>query len=176
MVTYSVGDMVKFCGRIAEVIEKPPELLPWIVVSVVDAGGRLRQFAAPPEKLQPPVGEDETSLDALALITQNTSPLVDSSFLTAEVWLADPRAGDVFEGRLGEEVELVELHESGPIEVEHRMKCGPPTGHKARTIVFPSLTALQKAYELRNAPGYYLRAVRSKRGKTPPVPGGNSPL
>lgn len=166
------GDWVKYGDRLAEVIHVGRTSCDPTIVEVTDAGGRVRSFAARPEELKEVLEEDETVLDVLSLSSRNTPALADSSFATAEVWLADPRIGDVFASRLGQELELLELREDGSIVVELTTEFGPPTGRKSRTIVYASLKKLQEAYELRNYPGYYLRALRSQRHETPSGSGG----
>lgn len=173
--------LVLFCGRLAEVISVGSFHGP-VVLEVTDAGNITHTYTTPDRALvQPLQNEGECVLDAVRRATP--AELTDQSKRTrmAEVWLADPRVGDVFQIERGQLLELTEIGEAGSIWTAIT---GLPHGADNRRVVtgahFPGARTLRQFLSLKTRPVYAAMAIATLRpdyiGNHLLRPGKNSPL
>ena len=156
--------LVLFCGRLAEVISVGSFHGP-AVVEVTDDGGIVHSYTAPDRSLlQPLQNEGECVLDAIRRATP--AELTDQSkrIRMAEVWLADPRVGDVFQIEKGQLLELTEIGEAGNIWAAIT---GLPHGADGRRVVtgahFPGARTLRQFLSLKTRPVYAAMAITTLR-------------
>jgi len=173
--------LVLFCGRLAEVISVGSFHGP-AVVEVTDDGGIVHSYTAPDRSLLQPLQKDgECVLDAVRRATP--AELTEQAARTrmAEVWLADPQVGDVFQIEKCQLLELTEIGEAGTIWAAIT---GLPHGADNRRVVtgahFPGARALRQFLSLKTRPVYAAMAIATLRpdyiGNHLLRPGKNSPL
>jgi len=157
------GQVVLFCGRLAEVISTGSSRGP-AVVEITDEGGILHSYTVPDRnELQPLTKEGECVLDAMKRATAAPETITDKLRRLAELWLADPKVGDMFFMSSGYYVELTEIWDTGVIiGVNHVPNGGRAFAHQ-HTVSWDNARQLRKFLQLGTRPVYGASAYATAR-------------
>jgi len=157
------GELVLYCGRLAEVLTTGRRSGP-AVLEVTDAGGVTHDYTVTyADDIRRLQGEGETVLDALARVA--TGQLSSSQQLKrlAEMWLAEPRVGDVFAIEHGYHLELTEIWGDGVIVGLNHLPKNKKSFARQQVVSFDNERTLRRFLKKSLTPVYSAAAYATDR-------------
>lgn len=135
LIDVEAGDLVLYWGRLAEVISPGARLSP-MILDVTDEGGIVHTYTRPNiAKIELLGKADECVLDDLDRAAGAPRTAEERRRRIAELWLADPRVGDLFELTAGQFLEIVDVGEAGTLWAA----IGTPRPHRSDQLVVTGL-------------------------------------
>lgn len=153
-----------YCGRLAEVIHPGAVFTP-AVLEVTDEGGLTHSYTTSNLRALQFLGRDgECVLDDVMHATVSPTKPDELQKRIAEVWLADPRVGDLFRINTGELLELITIGEAGTIWAAVASADVMSNGHRAVVgVSYASAKELRRSLALKTMPVYGAAAVATMR-------------
>lgn len=158
-----IGDWVYYRGWAAEVIYVPPRPGNSYIIEATDHGGITRSFSVRVWQITPAVFPEENLLDVLERVVPGPVTINSSPDSVAELWLADPQVGDVFEDPGDYRFTIVERLRDGALVVRTEAAVGPPVFWTGKLRTFAGARELRKTLGCSDKPGYWVHAVATQR-------------
>lgn len=159
---WNAGEMVFYCGRLAEVVVSSNKNGN-TEVELTDEGGIVHRYGVRrPMDLRPLIGPGECALDAIRQATTPGHCTPTDLRRQAEVWLADPQEGDAFKV-CDELMEILHIGEGGTILCSFMGPKQVLSGGPVRGMSFPGPHSLRNYLKAPDFPVYKALAISSLR-------------